>query len=272
VIRDNGIGFNANEVPHLGWGLVAMREQALAAGGHLYIESAPGKGTEIRIEILRETMKISIFLADDHTVLREGLKYILESQNDIIVVGEAADGLTAVKMIQDLKPDVVIMDISMPKLNGIEATRMLNEVHSSAKVVILSIHATSEHIHRALRSGAKGYVLKESASKELIEAVRKVHAGGRFLSEKIVNTVIDNFIFDEKSVTGKSPLETLSQRERQVMQLVVEGRTSPEISKIIFISTKTVETYRSRIMQKLKVNDTISLVKFAIRHGMISTD
>jgi DNA-binding NarL/FixJ family response regulator len=216
--------------------------------------------------------KIRVFLADDHAIIRDGLTYILEAQNDITVVGDAADGEIAIEKIKHLVPDVVLMDISMPILNGIETTRIVTTKCPSVKVVILSIFATSEYIHRALRSGARGYVLKESASKEVVEAIRQVHTGHRYLSSKIMDAVVNDYIADENTLPGKSPIETLSPREQRVLQLVVEGRTSAEISKILHLSAKTIETYRSRIMNKLKINDMAGLVKFTIRHGITSVD
>ncbi|MCG8337705.1 MAG: response regulator transcription factor [Proteobacteria bacterium] len=217
-------------------------------------------------------MKIRVLLADDHTVLREGLKYILEAQRDITVIGEASDGREAVERVVTLKPDVVVMDISMRDLNGIEATEILSQSCPFSKIVILSIHAKAEYVNRALRSGARGYVLKESASKEVIDAVRQVQTGGRYLSNKIMDAVVDDYIASDLGTIKKSPIESLSLRERQVLQLVVEGHTSIKIAEIIGISVKTVETYRSRMMQKLGVGDVISLVKYAIRHGLTTID
>lgn len=214
---------------------------------------------------------IKVFLADDHAVLRDGLRYILETQNDITVVGDAADGRTAVQQVKQLHPDVVVMDISMPGLNGIEATQHIHTDFPSAQVVILSIHATSEHIFRALQAGAWGYVLKESVGQEVVEAVRTVHAGRHYLSAKITETVVKDYIQSHTTET-KSPLERLSQREREVLQLVAEGKSSSEIAEIIYLSPKTVETYRSRIMQKLGIKDLPALVKFAIQHGLTPID
>lgn len=211
---------------------------------------------------------IKVFLADDHAVLRDGLRYILEAQHDITVIGDAADGRTTVQQVKQLCPDVVVMDISMPNLNGIEATQYIREDCPSAKIVILSIHDTSEHIFRALQAGARGYVLKESAGKEVVAAVRTVYAGHRYLSQKITETVIDDYIRNGRPAQTKSPLESLSQREREVLQLVVEGKSSSEIAAMINLSPKTVETYRSRIMQKLGIHDLPGLVKFAIQHGL----
>jgi DNA-binding NarL/FixJ family response regulator len=212
-------------------------------------------------------MAIGVFLADDHAVVREGLRLVLEAHPDIRVLGEASDGRGAVSEVRRLLPDVVIMDIAMPQSNGIEATLRLRELVPSAKVVILSMHSTTEHIFRALRAGALGYLLKESAGAEVVDAVRAVHAGGRYLSQKIAAHVVDDYLREGQPA---SPLQALSRRELEVVQLVAEGKTSAEIAALLSLSPKTVETYRSRLMQKLGVNDVPSLVKFAIQHGLTS--
>ncbi|MEK6743466.1 MAG: response regulator transcription factor [Nitrospirota bacterium] len=211
-------------------------------------------------------MSISVVLADDHAVVRDGLKLLLEGQRDITVVGLASNGREAVKLVQKLSPDVAVLDIAMPELNGIEAALRIREASPRTRTIMLSMHATSEHVFRSLQAGAAGYLLKESAGSEVVKAVRAVHAGRRYLSEKIG---------DAGSVAGgpalsraRSPLERLSEREREVLQLVVEGRSSAEIASAINLSPKTVETYRSRIMQKLDVHDVAGLVKFALQHGV----
>ena len=213
-------------------------------------------------------MSISVFLADDHTVVRDGLKLLLESQPDIKVVGDAPDGRLALQQLERLRPDVAILDIAMPGLNGIEITEQLKQVAPITKVVILSMHSTPEHIYRALQAGARGYLLKESAGQEVVKAVRSVQGGRRYLSEEISDQVINGFIRHGKETAEESPLERLSIREREILQLVVEGKSSAQIAKILFLSTKTVETYRSRLMQKLGIGDLPGLVKFAIQHGL----
>jgi DNA-binding NarL/FixJ family response regulator len=217
-------------------------------------------------------MQIKVFLADDHAVVRDGLRFMLEAQADIIVVGEAADGLQAVEQVRKLKPDVVVMDIAMPQLNGIEATRRILEEFPRTRVVILSVYSTAEHIYRALEAGARGYLLKESAGAEVVKAVRVVHAGRRYLCDKIADTMIDTYIVQREAAEAKSPLERLSIREREVLQLVVEGKSSKEIAGILHLSPKSIETYRSRLMQKLNVHDIPSLVKFAIQHGLTTLE
>jgi DNA-binding NarL/FixJ family response regulator len=212
---------------------------------------------------------IKVLLADDHAVVRDGLCVLLEAQSDISVVANAANGREAVRLALQLHPDVVVMDIAMPELNGIEATRQINDASPSPRVLILSMHSTTEHIFRALQAGARGYLLKESAGTEVADAVRAVHAGRRYLSQKIASTVLDDYISERSRA---SPLDSLSPRERQILQLVAEGKSSAEAAAMLFLSPKTVDTYRSRMMQKLGISDLASLVKFAIQHGITQLD
>lgn len=160
------------------------------------------------------------------------------------------------------------MDIAMPELNGIEATRQICEQCPSIKVIILSMLSTTEHIFRALQAGARGYLLKEVVVKEVVTAVRAVHAGRRYLSQRIDEIVIENFLTGDQQAQAPSPIEKLSSREREILQMVVEGKSSLDISKILYLSPKTVDTYRSRIMEKLGIHDLPRLVKFAISHGL----
>ena len=209
-------------------------------------------------------MTIRVLLADDHAVLRDGLKVLLQQAADISVVGEATDGREAVRRAQELKADVVIMDIAMPELNGIEAARLLRDQCAATRVVMLSMHSNSEHVFRALEAGAAGYVVKESAGEEVAAAVRAAHAGQRYLSRVIAGL---ESTLQSRSARA-SPLDSLSARERDVLQLVVEGRTSAEIAATVSLSRKTIETYRVRLMKKLRVNSVAELVKFAIEHGL----
>jgi DNA-binding NarL/FixJ family response regulator len=214
-------------------------------------------------------MTIKVLLADDHAVVRDGLRMVLHTQKDIEVIGDAADGLEASRQAIDLNPDVVVMDIAMPMLNGVEATEQIRDRCPDTEVLVLSVHSDAEHVFRALQAGALGYLLKESAGAEVIDGVRCVHAGRRYLGRKIADTVINDYIRQRHTV---SPLESLSPRERQILQLVVEGRTSVEAAEALSISPKSVETYRSRMMQKLGICDMPSLVKFAIQHGITTLD
>ena len=210
-------------------------------------------------------MTITVLLADDHAVVRDGLQALLEGQGDIEVVAAAGDGRSALALAKQHQPNVAVLDIAMPELNGIEAARQIRQASDNTQIVILSIHATTEHIYRALQAGALGYLLKESAGSEVVQAVRQVAAGQRYLSQTITETVLGDYLQQKE---GKSPLESLSDREREVLQLTVEGKTTAEVAEILSLSPKTVETYRSRLMQKLEISDLPALVKFAIKHGL----
>jgi len=209
-------------------------------------------------------LAIRVLLADDHAVVRDGLRLLLEAQPDIVVVGDAATGRDAVRQAQALSPDVVLMDIAMSDLNGVEATRQIRARCPTTQVVILSMHSNEEYIRRALQAGALGYVLKESAGLEVVSAIRTTYAGQRYLGQKIAD-------IDAQSLSDDA-LAHLSEREREVLQLIVEGQTSARIADILGLSPKTVETYRSRLMQKLGIHDVPGLVKFAIQHGLTSLD
>jgi DNA-binding NarL/FixJ family response regulator len=211
---------------------------------------------------------ITVFLADDHAVVCNGLRLLLETQPDIQVVGDAATGRAAVRGVAELHPDVAVVDIAMPELNGIEATRQIRETSPATQVVILSMHATSEHIFRALQAGARGYLLKESAGSEVAQAVRAVHAGRRYLSQRVSDQVLDDYMGQREVSEAQSPLARLSAREREILQLAVEGKSNAEIADILSLSPQSVKTYRSRLMQKLGLDDFASLVKFAIQHGL----
>jgi DNA-binding NarL/FixJ family response regulator len=217
-------------------------------------------------------MSITIFLADDHAVVRDGLRALLEVQPDLQVIGDAANGREAVHLVSQLCPDVVLIDIAMPGLNGIEATRQIRQVCPETQVIILSMYATVEHIFQALQAGARGYLLKEAAGSEVIKAVRSVHAGQRYLSQQISDIVVDNYIRRREASAEQDPLAQLSSREREILQLIVEGKSSAEIADMLSLSLGTVNTYRSRLMQKLGLSDWPSLIKFAIQHGLISLE
>ena len=213
-------------------------------------------------------MAIKVFLADDHTVVRDGVRLVLEANKDMSVVGTADDGRDAVRQVQKLRPDVVVMDIAMPELNGIEATQQIRELCPATEVVILSMHANGEHVFRAFQAGARGYVLKESAGAEVVAAIRAAHLGRRYLSQRIEETMIDEFVLQRQAWAAPSPVERLSGREREVLQLVVDGKSSARIAETLHLSPKTVETYRSRLMHKVGIDNIPCLVKFAIQHGL----
>ena len=213
-------------------------------------------------------MPITVFLAEDHAVLREGLVGLLAAQPDFRVLGTAAEGRDAVRQAVHLQPEVVILDIAMPQMNGIEAAREIRARAPQAKVIMLSMHSSAEHVFHAFEAGALAYVLKESAAKDIIGAVRAVHLGRRYLSPALNETMAEVL---SQGATD-SPLSRLSGRERQVLQLVAEGRSSAQIAALVHLSPKSVDTYRSRVMQKLHIGDVAGLVKFAIQHGVTSLD
>lgn len=209
-------------------------------------------------------MSIRVLLADDHAMMRDGLQALLQATVDIEVAGSARNGREALRLAAELNPDVVVMDITMPDMNGIEALGLLREKHPRIRVVMLSMHSSSEHVYRALNAGAAGYLLKESAGEDIVTAIRRVHAGRSYMSPALA-------ALERRSAPRSDdggPLASLSPRERQVLQLVVEGRSSSEIAALVHLSPKSVDTYRSRLMKKLGVGDLPALVKFAVRHGL----
>ncbi|HYH41617.1 MAG TPA: response regulator transcription factor [Burkholderiales bacterium] len=209
-------------------------------------------------------MTIRVLIADDHAVMRQGLRALLGNARDVEVVGEAATGREALEIAGRLEPDVIVMDISMPQLNGLDATSTVCAKLPATRVVILSMHADVEYAFRAFAAGASAYLLKESAVSEIMTAIRAAHAGRRFIGPGIA---LEGTL-DEALAKRKSPLERLSIRERQVLQLVVEGYSSATIAERVHLSPKTVESYRSRLMKKIGVKDLPALVKFAIEHGL----
>lgn len=213
-----------------------------------------------------------VLVADDHAIIREGLRIMLGNQSDMEVVGVAANGREAIRLVEEHEPDVAVMDISMPELNGIEAIQQMLPRHPHMQAVVLSIHETKPYVYRALKAGAGGYLIKETAGVEVVEAVRAVHRGERYLSRRIADLLMDVSFRQLGTSIEDGPLEVLSPREREILQLVAEGKTSQEIAERLSISSKTVDTYRSRLMQKIRVDDMAGLVKFAIQHGVISLE
>lgn len=213
-------------------------------------------------------MPIKILIADDHGVVAEGLKHLIEAQPDMQVVGTVGDGREAVRLAREAQPDVVLMDLSMPELNGADATRAILERDSRCRVIVLSMYAEREYVRRALKAGASGYVVKRSAAKEVVDAIRAVYAGQRYLSPRVADVMIDDYTAEDK----QDPLARLSAREREVLQLLAEGRTGAEIAARLALSQKTVETYRARLVEKLGIRDVAGLVKFAIQRGIVSLD
>ena len=208
--------------------------------------------------------RIRILLADDHAVVRQGFRMILSAHPDLEIVGEAGNGREAVELAATLRPDVVVMDVAMPELNGIEATRRLTADNPHTRVVALSMHKDSVYVREILRAGARGYLLKDSVADDLVAAVRAVAAGEGYLSPGVSNAVLDDY---RKHVTN--PIDLLSSREREVLQMLAEGKTNKEIAVVLHLSVYTVEAHRGRIMEKLNVHSINELVRFAVRNGLI---
>jgi two-component system response regulator NreC len=208
--------------------------------------------------------KIRVLLADDHTMVRQGFRLILTSQDDIEVVGETGNGRECVELARTLRPDVVVMDVTMPELNGIEATRRIREISPYMRVLALSVHRDSVYVREMIRAGAEGYLLKESADTDLLDAVRLVAAGHSYLSPEVSGAILQDY---RKHATN--PLDLLSAREREVLQLAAEGKTNKEIAAMLNLSVHTVDGHRSRIMDKLNLHSIGELVRFAVRNGLI---
>lgn len=215
---------------------------------------------------------ISVLLAEDHHVVRKGISTLLSLEKDIDLVGEAKDGEEAVKMTMDLCPDVVIMDITMPILNGIEAMRQIKRAMPKTKILILTMHTREQYIRQALRDGASGYLLKESTHEELLDAIKTVHNGGVTLSPSISRFVLNEYIKKANQEKDVDSLELLTDREIQVLRLVAEGKANKEIAKYLSISKSTVNIHRHNIMQKLNIHDIVGLVRYSIEKGIIVVD
>ena len=217
-------------------------------------------------------MAIKILLADDHEMLRKGLRSLIEQDNNFDVVGEAGTGLEAVRLAAKHKPDVVLMDLAMPDLNGIDATRQILQANPKIKIIALSMHADSRMVDRILRAGALGYILKESAFEELTQAIRTLTKGGTYLSPMIARDLVENLRKTPPAAAHRTLLQTLSERERAVLQMLAEGCTTKEIAGKLFVSPKTVETHRTKLMEKLQLHNIADLTKFAIREGLTAIE
>lgn len=215
-------------------------------------------------------MPISVLLLDDHAVVRDGLKALLGAQPDIRVVASFGTAGDALRYASESPPDVAILDIALAEVNGVEVVRRMHDSCPDTQMLMLSMHANPEYVYQAFRAGANGYVLKESAGAEVVAAVRAVHAGQQYLSGKIPAQTLDDYTRERGG--GEHPLERLSRRELEILKLIVEGSTSNEVGGLLGISPKSVDTYRSRMMRKLGIDDLATLVKFAIRHGVTSVE
>jgi two-component system response regulator NreC len=219
-----------------------------------------------------EGRHIRVLLAEDHTIVREGLKALLSTQPDIEVVGEAGDGAEAVELSRRLSPAVVIMDLSMPRLNGVEATRQIRKARPQVRVLILSMHAGEEFVRSAIRAGASGFLVKGAGLSDLVAATRAVAAGEAFFCPAAARVLLLDAQRPNGLPAPESPAEELTDREREVLQLVAEGKSSKQIGELLHISAKTVEGHRSRIMDKLDIHDLAGLVRFAVRHNLVPPD
>src|SRR6202167_1947860 len=208
--------------------------------------------------------RIRILLADDHAVVRQGFKMILGEQPDMEIVGEAGNGREALQLAESLKPDLVVMDVAMPELNGIEATRRMIDVAPHARVLALSMHKDSVYVREILRAGARGYLLKDSISSDLLAAVRAIARGEGYLSPGVSDAVLNDY---RRHVTD--PIDLLSSRERAVLQMIAEGKTNKEIATVLNLSVYTVDAHRGRIMEKLNLHSVTELVRFAVRCGLV---
>ncbi|RME61881.1 MAG: DNA-binding response regulator [Caldilineae bacterium] len=215
--------------------------------------------------------KIRILLADDHTIVRKGIRSLLDREPAFEVVGEAENGRDAVTLTEQLQPDIVLMDHTMPLLNGLEALRQIKKRRPETKVIVLTMHTNEEYIFQFLQAGAEGYLVKQTAPTDLVEAIRAVHAGQSFLSPAVSRAVIDEYVRQTAPAKTDS-LDALTDREREVLQLLAEGYAPGEIAAELHISVKTVGVHRMNIMQKLEINNMADLIKFALRKGIISLE
>ncbi len=214
-------------------------------------------------------MKIRILLADDHTILRAGLKMMLNAQPDMEIVGEAQDGRQAVQEAQRLQPDIILMDITMPDMNGIEATKQIKKLSPEGKILILTMHEHDEYIFQALRAGASGYMLKEAADTDLISAIHIIQSGQFYLSPTAQSVMVGDYLQRLRTGEEKDSYSSLTEREREILKLVAEGHTNNQIAERLVISPKTVDTHRTHIMDKLNLHSRAELVKYAMRRGLL---
>ncbi len=215
------------------------------------------------------TSKKTILIAEDHTILREGLRSLLNTDQNFEVVGEAEDGREAIRVSEKLRPDLVLMDLTMPKMNGLEAIKEIKRRSPSSKILVLTVHKTEEYILAALEAGADGYVVKDATHSELVMAMQKIITGSRFLSPDISEKVINGYLQGKKALKTKTSWDTLTQREREILKLIAEGYKNKEVADYLFISVKTVEKHRANLMRKLDLHNAAALTALAIDKGLI---
>ena len=217
--------------------------------------------------------KIKVMVADDHDIVRDGLRELINNQPAMEMVGAASDGQAILKKVRALKPDVVILDIAMPKMNGLAVINLIKEIHPQARIVIFSMHKKDAYVQQALTSGACGYVLKTASSSQIVEAVRSVHQGNYYLSPSIQTDLIDDYL---NRKPPKEPIpggyDSLTEREQGVFRLMVEGRTTKEIADVFCLSPKTVEKHRSAVMKKLGLKSIVDMMKYAVKIGILDPD
>ena len=216
-------------------------------------------------------MTVTVLLADDHPIVRQGIRHLLEAESDVKVVAEATDGLETVRLVEQLRPNVLIVDLMMPGLNGLEVLRQIKKRSPATLSIVLSMQSADAYVVEALKSGASGYILKDSGPSELVNAVRQVIQGQRFLSPKLSERLIDAFIQTADN-TALDPYETLTDREREVLQMVSEGLTTPEMARRLSISPRTAELHRSRMMNKLGIRNQTDLIRYALKRGILPMD
>jgi DNA-binding NarL/FixJ family response regulator len=216
--------------------------------------------------------RISVLLAEDHAIVRKGLRSLLAAEVDIEVIGEAEDGREAIEKASKLRPNIVVMDITMPGLNGLEATRQIKHRLPEVQVVVLTMHTAEEYIFQILRAGASGYVVKRAAPSELISAVRAAYRGESFLSPSVSRTVIEEYVRKAEALAEEDSYEELTPREREVLQLIAEGHSNRGIAELLCLSVKTVQSHRANLMRKLDIYTTAELTQYAIRRGVTSLE
>ena len=211
-----------------------------------------------------------VVIAEDHTILREGLRALLSAESDLEVVGEAEDGRQAIRRVEELGPDLILTDLSMPRMNGVEAIREIKKRAPETKVLALTVHKAEEFILEVLQAGADGYILKDASSEELMMAIKSVLGGKRYLSPSVSQMVIEGYLEGRKSIASSSPWDTLTKRERQILKLIAEGHKNKEIADYLYISVKTVEKHRANLMKKLDLHSAAALTAYAMERGLVT--